>query len=312
MASELLERSLGSPLVAGSFRRVSRGWLRAIAYHDVSDADAFERHLEHLVTRYRPVAGDAVAAAVRGEVELPRDAVWVTFDDGLPGVVRNALPLLGRWGVPATMFVCPAVIGTTTPFWWQILDAALDAGDGVDHQGRRWRDRTVVTAIKRCSDRERREVVAATAERLADADIAVSAIQLTSRQLAQWRDAGHTVGNHTWDHPCLDTCTEDDQRSQVDRAHEWLESWMEGDALLFAYPNGNLAPAATRRLVDLGYGVLAGFDHRVAARPGRQVSRLRLDADAAVPRARAVVSGAHPALFQLASDVRRRTRASGR
>ena len=46
------------------------------------------------------------------------------------------------------------------------------------------------------------------------------------------------LGNHSWDHPCLEQCTEEDRRAQVMRAHEWLKDKIGTVPTLFSYPNG--------------------------------------------------------------------------
>jgi len=79
-----------------------------LCYHAVSDtwrhtlsvpADALERQLELLLRRgFRPAAA-ADAVAGRGKL------LHVTFDDAFTSV-RNALPVLERTGVKATVFAC--------------------------------------------------------------------------------------------------------------------------------------------------------------------------------------------------------------
>jgi hypothetical protein len=56
-------------------------------------------------------------------------------------------------------------------------------------------------------------------------------------------------------------------------------------------------------LRKLDYGAILLFDHRVNSReegrdPSRELSRLRLDANASLPRASAVVAGIHADVFQ--------------
>ena len=81
-----------------------------LCYHAVSESwpdrlsvapATFERQLRSLVLRrYRPVEA--------AEIVNDRPRVFhVTFDDAYRSVA-NALPALGRLGVPATVFACPA------------------------------------------------------------------------------------------------------------------------------------------------------------------------------------------------------------
>ena len=118
--------------------------------------------------------------------------------------------------------------------------------------------------------------------------------QLTSDELTRWIESGHTIGNHSWDHPLLDRCEEDEQLRQIDRAHEWLVDRF-GEATLFAYPNGNFTHSVDSRLRQLGYSAALLFDHRLHDRGDPlRMSRIRVNADDELSEFRAKVSGLHP------------------
>jgi peptidoglycan/xylan/chitin deacetylase (PgdA/CDA1 family) len=114
--------------------------------------------------------------------------------------------------------------------------------------------------------------------------------------LLRWRELGHFVGNHTWDHPCLDRCEPWEQREQILKGHSWLKTVGLLAHEVFAYPNGDWTPVAEGMLEELGYEVAVLFDHKLASLPGHplRLSRLRLDASAPAERFRAIISGAHP------------------
>jgi peptidoglycan/xylan/chitin deacetylase (PgdA/CDA1 family)/SAM-dependent methyltransferase len=60
---------------------------------------------------------------VRGN--LPHNAVAVTFDDGYLTTLRNAKPILERFEIPATMFICSGWIGRDDEMWWDQLERIL-------------------------------------------------------------------------------------------------------------------------------------------------------------------------------------------
>lgn len=49
----------------------------------------------------------------------------VTFDDGYLDNATNALPLLERFEIPATIFIVTGAIGRDREFWWDALDRAV-------------------------------------------------------------------------------------------------------------------------------------------------------------------------------------------
>jgi len=82
-------------------------------------ADVFEAQLEHLVSNHRVLSlGDAVdeLAAPAGTTIEP--AVVLTFDDGTADFTDVTVPLLARYGVPATLYAATSFIDDGRPFPW--------------------------------------------------------------------------------------------------------------------------------------------------------------------------------------------------
>lgn len=83
-----------------------------LTYHAITTRDVagFERQMQDLGTRRQSVFADAAPA--RGG----RGAVAVTFDDAFQSVIDNALPVLRRHRIPATIFVPTGYLGDA-PGW---------------------------------------------------------------------------------------------------------------------------------------------------------------------------------------------------
>lgn len=291
---------LGAPAVERVWTRALPRRLRVLAYHGVPDPSAFGRHLAHLTSSYHVVSGAQVAAALDAGAGLPDRAVWITFDDGRPDVVENGLPELGRFGMPATLFVCGGLVDGPSPFWWSIVEGALVDGP-LEFDGRTWTDRRLVTHLKTVEDRRRRDFV----EGLAPSGAIDTSVGRA--HLATWIDAGLEVGNHTWDHPCLDRCDPLEQRRQIVESHDRLAGVLGHAPTLFAYPNGDVTAAAKAALREAGYQLALAFDHRLADLAGDrfEMSRFRVDSNAPIDRFRAILGGAHSAFFHARSGVRR-------
>ncbi len=288
-------RALGKVAAA-----VTAGKLRVLCYHDVPDKERFARQMAIVANEYTPVSSGTVAAAFRNRSALPARAVWVTFDDGDPSVVTNGVPVLSAYGIRATCFVCPGVIGTRLPFWWQIVQHAATIGANNERPSEP--PAALVGRLKEMHDGDRRSAVlklASAIERIEKREY--SRDQMSIDDLRIFAAAGGDIGNHTWDHPMLNQCEEDEQRRQVLMAHEWLtESGLPWPGL-FAYPNGNATPYVGGLLGSLGYGLATLFDHRIGPVSGNPflVSRLRVSASESIPRFRAILSGLHPAAHLL-------------
>jgi peptidoglycan/xylan/chitin deacetylase (PgdA/CDA1 family) len=139
---------------------VSEGPMTILCYHSVDPAwdsplavrpDEFEAHCRWLA-RHRTVvpladAVDHLDAAGR----LPRGWAVLTFDDGFAGVLEHALPVLDRYGLPATVFLVAATLTdeglepgwVRTPPSWPITtltraEVREMQSHGVDFQSHSW------------------------------------------------------------------------------------------------------------------------------------------------------------------------------
>lgn len=296
------DRLLAAGPVAATGRRVTRRRLRVLAMHGVEDVEAFERQLADLLRWFVPVDAGRVLEWYRGDRDLPDRAVWITFDDGERSTVVDAAPVLRRHRVPATVFVCPGLVETGRAPWWAVVQRAADAGLSVELDGSTLRGPLAVSALKRVPDASRRRVVAQLATEVGDE----ATDPVTVEDLHRWRELGGEIGNHTWDHPCLDRCDPAEQVAQIDRAAEWLDEQQLWERRVFAYPNGDRTDDAERHLAAQGYELVALFDHHLVSRRRGplQISRLRLDAAAEPARTAAVTSGTHSGLFAVRSRVR--------
>lgn len=269
--------------------------MRVLAMHGVSDRAEFARVLRVV---------DRLWRIRRLSQTDGRYLTELTFDDGDESVVTHALPELLHRGMHATMFVCPGLVDEGGYFWWDLVRCAE-----IDELPRELRDlrvsgTDVVSFLKAQADEYRRGVLEVIRPHSLPGRRSVNRSQLQT-----WIDAGMSVGNHTWDHPCLDSCSPAEQRRQVEGADAWLRAAAVVPAS-FAYPNGDWTAGAEASLAELGYSAAFLFDHRLhrsAQHPLRR-SRLRIDAAAPSFRAALISSGVHSSLMHLRDQVLSRRR----
>ena len=292
---KLAYSTLSAAPITEAFFRLGDSRLRVLGFHGISSERGFRRQMEWLADHCNAVSASQVVHALAG-TSLPPRPVWVTFDDGDPSVVEVGLPILRDLHIHATMFVCPGLVDTDLPFWWQTVEKAIELG--VVFRSHVITDAAVGEA-KRLPDEERRQMVNELNVLIASATGTVlTRPQVTTGSLQRWVDAGHSLGNHTWDHPILSRCTVDQQARQIVHAHEWLIETFKGDAALFAYPNGESSTHSEEVLRSLNYDAAVLFDHRLSGLADPyHVSRLRVNADGEVAGFRARVSGTHAAVY---------------
>jgi peptidoglycan/xylan/chitin deacetylase (PgdA/CDA1 family) len=123
----------------------SRRGITVLAYHRVGRRTAiavdlptwlFEEQMERLTAGPRVIDLDAaVACLAHPEPPAEDDPVAVTFDDGTADFVDEALPVLVRYQVPATLYLATAFVEEQrsfpddgTPVSWSGLADALSTG----------------------------------------------------------------------------------------------------------------------------------------------------------------------------------------
>lgn len=73
---------------------------------------------------YTTVSIDQIAAALRGQADLPPCPIALTFDDGYVSAYQNAVPILQQYGLRATFYVPTSFISQTEEYmnWDQVRD----------------------------------------------------------------------------------------------------------------------------------------------------------------------------------------------
>jgi peptidoglycan/xylan/chitin deacetylase (PgdA/CDA1 family) len=112
----------GDRLKAASIRLAGgcpAGMCIALYYHGIGarEREGFARQMEELARRTTPLRANYTGPLTAGQ----RYAM-VTFDDGFRSVVDNAMPVLRRHGVPATLFVPTGFLGQH-PAWGKYAHA---------------------------------------------------------------------------------------------------------------------------------------------------------------------------------------------
>ncbi|MGH7571996.1 MAG: polysaccharide deacetylase family protein [Gemmatimonadota bacterium] len=236
--------------------------------------ERFDQQLDAIRRLARPVSlGELRHALANGE---PLDgAVAVTFDDGYTDVLTDALPLLERHRVPATVFVIAGLLGRE--YWWETLARILDArrelparlrlsidpvdfewdapGDDHDARGRR----ELLFGLHRCllplpDARRRAALEELSAWAGVDPQEPASSRSLTPGEVAVLaRDNLIEVGSHTGTHPALPDLPGDRQRSEIQRSKTDLEGLVGRPVRSFSYPHGRSSAETVEIVRDSGY-----------------------------------------------------------
>jgi peptidoglycan/xylan/chitin deacetylase (PgdA/CDA1 family) len=124
-------KTLGKTVRWIKSRFVRRGII--LGYHRVAETsrdpyqlcispDSFESQLRLISEAAHPLRLQELLTGLQEE-EVPKNAVVITFDDGYADVLYNALPLLEKYNIPATIFITTGRLGQE--FWWDELERII-------------------------------------------------------------------------------------------------------------------------------------------------------------------------------------------
>jgi peptidoglycan/xylan/chitin deacetylase (PgdA/CDA1 family) len=215
----------------------------------------FSAQVDHLKRRYRVVVASQLLAAARDRRRGDPFPVAITFDDDLAAHAEVAAPILREAGATATFFVSGASLGGPHRFWWERLQAAVDArlelaglglaGGSIHEVGRQ---------IQEMLPHERDEVDATLAE-LVGPDPEDSGLRADAvREIA---DSGFEVGFHTRRHDQLTSLDEDGLRDAMRSGIAELADVVGDPIRTIAYPYGSAGASVADAAREAGFE--AGF-----------------------------------------------------
>lgn len=281
-------------------RGLKSGELPILAYHRVCDigneaefpfdpdlvsasSAAFAWQMNYLKERYHPITFQLLLNVLDGKEQLPRRPVIVTFDDGYDDNYLNAFPVLRSLDMPATIFVSTGYVGSSKPFWFDLvahilhnapngvltvkeLKLTLSMGSGAD--SRHAAAASLVAELKRVSNAQRLDVLGWLEHEYAGSmktgDFRLSR-PLDWNQIREMSAAGIEFGSHTVSHPILSRLDDAELKRELTESRRRLEQELGKTAPVLAYPVGG--PEEFNDKVVRG-AVSAGYRLGVSYMPG--------------------------------------------
>jgi peptidoglycan/xylan/chitin deacetylase (PgdA/CDA1 family) len=212
----------------------------------------FEKLTSHVAGRYAAVDFSQALEAPAGKLR-----VMFTLDDGWRDTFTNALPVMRARGIPATVFVCPGLVGRTLPFWPELVAWLLShASPPVA----RTEVEPLIESLKTYTTEDRQQFIARLYELHAPVDAPENGEDAyAGDRTVSWEDiremdaAGASFGCHTHTHQILTTVPKQAARQEIRKSKSAIETALHRRCDLFAYPNGNSSAATRRILAEEGF-----------------------------------------------------------
>lgn len=216
---------------------------------DQCDKKFFEMQISTL-SKYFNILPMSEAIERLKEKNLPNKAACITFDDGYADNAENALPILQKYGVPATFFIAAGFIDSGVMWNDKVIEFvrhatgyrldlnAVDLGryEIESIEQRRQTLLSLINKIKYLPLDQRHALIEQLYQLI---PIALPAnIMMTTDQLRQLHRAGMEIGGHTVNHPILARTEYKTAYDEIVNGKTKLENIIQAPVRFFAYPNG--------------------------------------------------------------------------
>lgn len=255
--------------------------VRILYFHRVNDegdpffpamsTDFFERQVRFVTQNYRVVSLSDALRRLR-EGGPPEPVVALTFDDGYRDNYTHALPILQRYGAPATIFLTTGSIDSREPLWFEKLALAVRKSPHpsidleIDIPRRIWlRDAKerlsandqIYTILRGLPDDQRREWLAQILKQLGAGDDGErNGKMLTWDDVRAMQQHRISFGGHTVTHPFVSRLSPEQAAWEISECKRRIEQELQTAVEHFAYPSGreqDFAPSSKHLLQQAGY-----------------------------------------------------------
>ena len=237
--------------------------------------DTFEKQMKYLKEHCGVISLDALIGFLTNNKKPPPGCIIITFDDGWRDNYLFALPVLKKYGLPATIFLCTDFVGTSKMFWFQAVDLVLQSGALTP---RRMTD--ILNRLEEFSPVEKKAIVRSLAsteafveklkgvkpelqEKIVRAMTGESYIQTgetpNRRWMLNWEEIEEMgrnqidFGSHANSHRILTHLNVAEIEEELIRSKRTIEEKTKKQVSSLAYPNGDYTPQIRELVKEAGY-----------------------------------------------------------
>ncbi len=211
----------------------------------VTSTHIFERQMEVINRRFKPVRLSDVLGWLEGQSNLPKRAVLITLDDGVADTYLNAFPVMKRLFIPGLVFLATGFIGSRLRQWADVVHEQVAARSDRATAVR------VVERLKNMPSARRQELLESMSDG-SDEPGTDDAPNLTWEQVEEMANHGFAFGSHTRSHVILPYETDDGIRAELVGAAGDIRLRLGHSPAAFAYPDGQFDDRTAGLVADSG------------------------------------------------------------
>lgn len=282
-----LREALHNP-IAAACRHVHGSPVFVVVYHTVCETNPdhiknlyrprtpreFSADMEFLCRHFEPIDLPTLLKAVKGEEEIHRPSVLVTFDDGLREMAEVAMPILKGWGIKPALYVNLDFLDNRTLFFRQKASLLAERLRRIGTDDVRWTTAAEILAMHGMAAQDpaagvmkiawdRRAVLDEVAHVLEfdEAEfLARTRPYLTRDEVRALKAQGVAIGAHGFNHPNHRLLSPEERLAEVVGSTEATATMFGTGHRTFAFPfsdqglPGEFFDALYAKGVDLTFG----------------------------------------------------------
>lgn len=221
---------------------VQRNKVTILMFHEIDKVTA-EKTFAYLTRNYSIIdLNDFIDACKKKDnTKFPKKAMILTFDDGHLSNYE-ILPVITKYKLPVTIFLCSAIINTNRHYWFRL--------NMESHE---------VSKLKLVSNKKRLELLANMGfEQDKEFEMPQAMQKL---HIDQMKDSVN-LQSHTMYHPILPKCDYDEAKKEIFDSKAFLENEYGLKINSIAYPNGDYSER------DIELVKAAGYECAITVDPG--------------------------------------------
>jgi peptidoglycan/xylan/chitin deacetylase (PgdA/CDA1 family) len=255
----------------------------------------FDWQMRFLRRHMSPISVVEFLDALKSGRALPVRPALVTFDDGYDDCYNHALPILEKYGIPATAFVTTGYIDSQDTYWFdrlafsvlhtrakrlEVADLAWNGDVPDSRRGRRDLYQQLVERLKAVTNRERLAALQSiwtqcgVTLRREEAELSRP---MSAAQLASASKRGLAVQSHTVSHPILSRIDAAELDFELRESRATIAEVTGRAPDVLAYPNGTWADFGEREIdAARRHGYRAGMTYEVGVQSRKNIDSFRL------------------------------------
>lgn len=252
-------------VVSGSMRRAKKkisqeGYISGIYFHNPGK-QLFEGCVKWLLKNdFNIITAGELSDILHEKKTAPKNAVWLSLDDGWKDNMVNVVPFAAENKIPLTFFITTEPVERSGVYWWRIAEKYKHMLPEPYNKD--------IDKIWKIPEKERAAVIS----KLKKVNFPREAMTVDDvKKLAQYDF--FAIGSHTVNHVITPNCTDDELNFELGESKRKLEEWTGRNVDFFCYPNGDVSGSEEALLKQNGYKLAAAMEDRFIT-PGDPLYRI--------------------------------------